>query len=323
MNANYKIAVVGPIPHDTIKTHYGETIVKYGCVSHPTIALAKLLEGIGEIIPITHIHKKDEVNIKAMFADYENINLNGIYSEKDQGTEIELRFVDQNNRIETQKSNMNPISPVDIKPFLDADCFVFVPITDFEIQLETLKYIKENSQACIIFDAHGPTSFVNSEGKRLRKYWEDRDNWLPHIDILKMNLEESICSWIEGDYTNEEELYDENNTAHLDNFAEYVLKKGLKALYVTLDSRGCAVYTNEEVNLTKDFVSSIPVKNVIDTTGCGDSFAGGLAYGFTLHNDFIKAAQFANALGAFRTQGKGFDVFKSLSETEAVIAENY
>ena len=42
---NYKIAVVGPIPNDTIITHHGETIMKYGCVTHPTFALAKLLEG--------------------------------------------------------------------------------------------------------------------------------------------------------------------------------------------------------------------------------------------------------------------------------------
>jgi len=33
-----------------------------------------------------------------------------------------------------------------------------VPITDFEIALDTLKYIKANSKAKIIFDAHGPTT---------------------------------------------------------------------------------------------------------------------------------------------------------------------
>jgi len=322
MTKNYKIAIVGPIPRDTIVTYKGETIKKYGCALHPTVALAKLMEGMGEIIPISHIHRVDEKPIKALLSNYKNINTQGIYSDKNQGTAIELKFLDQNNRVEKQLSNMNPIHPEDVMPFLNADAFVFVPITDFEIQLQTLKFIKEKSSGKIIFDAHGPTTFVDKHGKRLRRYWHDKDLWLPYIDVLKMNLEESLCSWYDKDYTNED-FYDDNNTEHLDAFAKHVLTQGVKVLYVTLDSRGCVVYTNKNGHLNQEFVSSVPVKNVIDTTGCGDSFAGGLAYGFTVYNDPIKAAHFANALGALRTQGKGFDVFKSLEETESLLNKYY
>ena len=322
MKNYYKIAVVGPIPHDTIITHRDETITKFGCVSHPTMALANLLKDKGEVIPIAHVHKKDHDAINSVFEEHSNINLSGISSKKDEGTVIELKFIDQNNRLETQLANMSPIVPEDVQPFLDADCFVFVPITDFEIQLDTLKFIKENSQAKIIFDAHGPTTFVNDNGKRLRKFWNDKVDWFEHIDVLKMNLEESICTWFDGNYENEE-FYNENNTEHLDDFAEFVLNNGVTYLYVTLDSRGCAIYTKQNGEIKKEFVKSVPVSYVIDTTGCGDSFAGGLAFGFTLYNDPIKAAHFANTLGALRTQGKGFDVFKSLEETNEIIKNNY
>jgi len=322
MKNYYKIAVVGPIPHDTIITHRDETITKFGCVSHPTMALANLLKDKGEVIPIAHVHKKDHGAINSVFEEHSNINLSGISSKKDEGTVIELKFIDQNNRLETQLANMSPIVPEDVQPFLDADCFVFVPITDFEIQLDTLKFIKENSQAKIIFDAHGPTTFVNDNGKRLRKFWNDKVDWFEHIDVLKMNLEESICTWFDGNYENEE-FYNENNTEHLDDFAEFVLNNGVTYLYVTLDSRGCAIYTKQNGEIKKEFVKSVPVSYVIDTTGCGDSFAGGLAFGFTLYNDPIKAAHFANTLGALRTQGKGFDVFKSLEETNEIIKNNY
>ena len=122
---NYKIAVAGPVPADTIITFKGETITKYGCVTHPAIALAKLLEGNGEVIPVTHIHKKDHEAVNALFSDYPNINTSGVYSHKDQGTVIELNFVDQNNRLERQLSKMSPVTPADVRPFLDADCFVF------------------------------------------------------------------------------------------------------------------------------------------------------------------------------------------------------
>ncbi len=66
-----KIAIVGPIPRDTIRTYKGEVIQKYGCVSHPTIALAKLFEHTGSnVIPISHVHKEDEQAIRSIFNSY-------------------------------------------------------------------------------------------------------------------------------------------------------------------------------------------------------------------------------------------------------------
>jgi len=318
-----KIAIVGPIPRDTIKTCKGEVIQKYGCVSHPSIALAKLFENTGNtVIPISHVHKEDEQAIRSIFNNYPAIMQDGINSHQDQGTIIELNFIDQNNRIEKQTANMASITPLDVKPFLDADSFVFVPITDFEIQLETLRYIKENSKATIVFDAHGPTTYINKNGDRLRQYWKDREAWFAYIDVLKMNLEESHCCWFNVDFNNA--VYDDNNTSHLDEFAEYSLNKGIDVLYVTLDSRGCAMYTkSKDGNIQKDFIPSIPVKDVIDTTGCGDSFAGGLAYGFNRFKDPVIAAQYGNVLGALRTQGKDFEVFKTRSETDAIVKRHY
>ena len=319
-----KIAILGPIPRDTIITHKNETIQKYGCATHPAIALAKLMEDNGEVIIISHVHKKDHDAIEKLFSPFSNVDLRGLKSEDDRGTVIELRFLDQNNRLEKQTAFMNPIMPEDVEPFLDAEAFVFVPITDFEISLSTLKYIKEKSDGLVIFDAHGQTTAMNINGSRERKFWIDRDEWLPYIDVLKMNLEESMCCWFKNEY-NIEEMghYDEENTEHLDDFAEYVLKKGVKVLYVTLDARGCVAYSIENGKIQKDFIPSVPVDEVIDTTGCGDSFAGGLAYGFTYHNDPIIAAQYANTLGALRTQGKTYDVFKDLENTEKIIQENY
>ena len=317
-----KIAIVGPIPRDTIKTYKGEIIQKYGCVSHPTIALAKLFENDeGTVVPICHVHKEDSAAIKLLFKPYPSVNTNGINSSQDRGTIIELEFIDQNNRIEKQSANMAPITPVDVAPFLDSDSFVFVPITDFEIQLETLKYIKENSKATIVFDAHGPTTYINEKGDRLRQFWSDREKWFPYIDILKMNLEESHCCWFDIDY--DDEVYDDKNTNHLDDFAEFTLNNGVKVLYVTLDSRGAAMYIKSDGIIKKEFIKSVPVKNVIDTTGCGDSFAGGLAYGLSKYKDPVIAGQYANVLGALRTQGKDFNVFKSKAETEVILKKYY
>lgn len=319
-----KIVVAGPIPRDTISTYENDIIMRYGCVTHPVIALSKLLDDEGVVVPVSNMHKKDKKGITSEFAPFKNIDLSGINTKEDSGTVILLDFKDQNNREEKQLACMNPIRPKHIKKHLDAAVFVFVPITDFEISLSTLKHIKKHSDAIIVFDAHGATTAMDVKGHRHRKFWVDRDEWLPYIDVLKMNLEESQCMSFAREYEHEiPSIYDENATEHLDDLAMHVLKKGVSYFYVTMDSRGCILYSMENDQLKKDWIASVKVDKVVDTTGCGDSFAGGLAYGFAKYNDPIKAGQFANILGARRTQGKDWDVFKTAEETEEIRRNSY
>ena len=322
---NYKVAVLGPIPRDHITTHHGEVIEKYGCATHTAIGLSRLLGKDGTVYPVSHVRKKDRQAILDLLNVYPNINTDYITSDADQGDVIQLKFVDQNNRLEKQTGFMNPIVPADLKELLHCDVFVCVPITDYEVPLHTLQYIRKNSDGIIIFDAHGPTNTLTIHGDRLIKFWVSRDAWLPYIDVLKMNLEESKCCWFEKEYQLEDmHHFDEEDTSHLDAFGTHVLDHGVKALIVTLDAEGGVVfYRNNEGN-QKEMVPSVKVERVIDTTGCGDSFAGGLAYGLlTDGNDYIRAAKYANALGALRTQGRTFDVFKTKEETDHILLENY
>ena len=321
----HKVVVLGPIPRDTITTHNNEIIQKYGCATHTSIALSNLLSADDEIIPITHVRKRDAFAIIELLSGYKNINCNHIHSYADQGDVINLKFLDQNKRMEKQTGFMNPILPEDVASVLDAEVFVCVPVTDFEVPLQTLKYIKENSKASIIFDAHGPTNSLSIHGDRFMKFWVDRDSWLPYIDVLKMNLEEANCSWFEKEY----DLADLQNNFEiarekLPEFAAHCLHQGLKALYVTLDASGVMTYTLQHGKLVQELIPPVKVDFVVDTTGCGDSFAGGVAFGLLKNpTDYTKAAQYGNAMGAQRTQGKTFDVFKSLEETEQMIAQNY
>jgi sugar/nucleoside kinase (ribokinase family) len=326
MRNNFKLAVVGPIPRDHITTFKGEVIEKYGCITHPVIGLAQLLEGQGTVYPITHVRKIDLPFIKMIFEEYPAIDISGVSDESDTGDVIKLKFLDQNFRVEKQTAFMDPIMPADMEPFLDCDVFVFVPITDHEIALESLKYLKENSKGTIIFDGHGPTHTMTIGGDRHKKFWVERDQWLPYIDVLKMNLEESWCTWYKNEYKESEltDLLDDIGQQHLVPMANYILDKGPKALIITTDATGCKVFTKPDGKLKEEFVPSIFMENVVDTTGCGDSFAGGLAYGLKDgKDDFVRSAMYANALGAQRTQGTDFEVFKSLKETEALMLSHY
>jgi sugar/nucleoside kinase (ribokinase family) len=140
-----------------------------------------------------------------------------------------------------------------------------------------------------------------------------------------MNLEEAHASWFKKEYETQE-FADTGDVVREDlrEFALHCLNMGVKAVYITVDSRGCLVYWKVRGKLMEEMVPAVKVENVVDTTGCGDSFAGGLGFGLLQNpGDYIGAAQYGNALGALRTQGKTFAVFKSLEETDKIIKSTY
>lgn len=325
MQNAFKVAVLGPIPRDHITTYEGKVVDKYGCVLYPVAALSALMEDGAEIIPVTHVRKDDQNPIKSILSEFKYTNIEHITADADQGDVISLSYVDQNKRLECQTAFMDPILPQDVEKLLDCDAFVFVPVTDFEVSLDVLRYIKENSKGTVIFDAHGPTNTCTRKGERYLQFWVDRDLWLPHIDILKMNLEEAGCSWYGKEYKPEE--MEEETPLPMDQlpkFAKHCLEHGVKALYITLDEYGCAVYFKDDSGrIQEHFIKRIQVDHVVDTTGCGDSFAGGLAFGYLKTKNYVKACYYANAMGAQRCTGTKLAIYKPLEETNKQIENTY
>jgi sugar/nucleoside kinase (ribokinase family) len=320
-----RIAVIGPIPRDHIVTHQGDLIQKWGCVAHPVIALSVMEGERIEIFPVAHVRIVDKDNVEEVFRGYAGVNTKYITSKSDQGDIISLRFLDMNNRLERQTGFMNPIVPADMKELLHCNAFVFIPISDYEISLDTLKYLKKNSKGTIIFDAHGPTTACLVNGERQRKFWVDRDLWLPYIDILKMNVEEAKASWFKKEYESQD--FSEGGEPPMEElraFATHCLNHGVKCVYITLDSRGCLAYFKQKGKVQEELVLPVRVDTVMDTTGCGDSFAGGVGFGLMQKKtDYVGAARYGNALGALRTQGKTFSVFRHHKEILKIIKDGH
>src|ERR1700751_1727973 len=265
--AGRKVAVLGPIPRDQVVTHTGERFHKYGCVMDTAAALSALLDVGDTIVPISHVRRQDEGPIKQILGAYPNIDTSGITSSADRGDVVELRYSDQNRRIEGQRSFMNPVLPADLDQVLDADMFVCVPITDYEVGQPTLRHIKEHSRAPVVLDAHGPTVTLARSGERHPRVWADRDVWLPYIDILKMNLEEASSTWL-GESAEMTADPPTLSTEELRDLARHCLDRGVGAVCVTLDERGgVGFYRDGFGGVAQEFVDRIEVDHVVDTTG--------------------------------------------------------
>jgi hypothetical protein len=321
--AGRKVAVLGPIPRDQVVTHTGERFHKYGCVMYTAAALSALLDVGDTIVPISHVRRQDEGPIKQILGAFPNIDTSGITSSADQGDVVELRYIDQNRRVERQTSFMNPILPADVDKVLDADMFVCVPITDYEVGQPTLRHIKENSRATVVLDAHGPATTLTRSGERHPRVWADQDTWHPYIDILKMNLDEANSTWL-GESAEMTADPPRLSDEQLRDLAHHCLDRGTGAVCVTLDERGCvAFFRDGSGGVAEEFVDRIEVEHVVDTTGAGDSFAGGLAYGYLAYRDYVVACRYGNAMGAQRVTGTDLNVYLSRGETERQILAAY
>ena len=315
--------MLGPIPRDVVVTSAGDRFEKYGCVIYTAAALSSLLDAGDTIVPVSHVRQRDEAPLKQILGSFPNIDTAGITSPTDQGDVVELLYIDQNRRAERQASFMAPILPADVDQVLDADMIVCVPITYYQLGQQTLRHIKDNSDATVVLDAHGPTMTLTAYGERYPRAWADLDVWLPYIDILKMNIEEAGAMWLGRSAqvaTEPPKLSDDQ----LRGLAEHCLDRGTGAMCVTLDERGCvAFYRSASGGVAEEHIPRIEVEHVVDTTGAGDSFAGGLAYGYLAHGDYVVACQYGNAMGAQRCTGTDLNVYLSREGTERQIREAY
>ena len=324
----FKVAVLGPIPRDEITTHAGEHLSKYGCVLYTAAVLSALMGDSGSIVPVSNLRREDIGPVRSLMGELTGVSTAHLSDDADSGTIIDLVYTEHNRRVERQTGFMRPIVSDDVADLYDCDAYVFVPVTDFEISLDVLRTLKEHSSGLIVLDAHGPTNTATRHGERHLKFWIDRDQWLPHIDILKMNLEEAACTWFDVEYQQAE--LEERRHGHdlpldeLPSLAEHCLDHGVSALYVTLDEYGCVVYFRDSSGETREeFVKRVQVDRVVDTTGCGDSFAGGLTFGLLRSGDYVEACKYGNAAGAQRCAATDQFQYLSREETEQQILKTY
>ena len=79
------------------------------------------------------------------------------------------------------------------------------------------------------------------------------------------------------------------------------LSRRVKALIVTLGANGSAIYVDGK---PLD-IPPVKAKQVVDPTGCGDAFRGGLLYGIVNGLDWKSTGQLASLMGALKIAQRG------------------
>jgi len=93
--------------------------------------------------------------------------------------------------------------------------------------------------------------------------------------------------------------------------AEELLNQGIQVVARKEGENGCTIFTKDE----RIHINAFDKVNVIDPTGCGDSFSAAFVYGFLQGWTFERIGFFANAVGSITATRRGaMEGIKSLEE---------
>jgi len=191
-----------------------------------------------------------------------------------------------------------PIAFSQVKPFLDDSAFVLVsPMTGFDLELRTLRRIKQAARCPVYFDYHILALGKDPLGNRFLRRRRNWLNWCTSCDHLQLNQFEAESLSISPI----------KSEAEMVRFSEPILHRGVRSVAVTLGSKGALVSWKEEgVGIQVKRMDAAPVSVVDDATGCGDVFAAGFIAHFLRTRDLLTSYEFANRIAGLKCGFSGF-----------------
>lgn len=160
-------------------------------------------------------------------------------------------------------------------------------------------HVAKDAGVRIIFDLDVSPNFFAAANLGTQ---EDLCGALTLVDVLKP------CKAAAREMTGESDY---------DKIAEQLLKLGPKLVAVTMGAEGCLIATREK----RVHVPAFKV-DVVDTTGAGDAFMGGLSFGLLQGWDLERVGLFANACAGLCCTKVGARAMSKYDEVAAFMAKN-
>lgn len=188
----------------------------------------------------------------------------------------------QDNRSQRVLAKADPFTVEQLQN-INAHIFHLGSLLADDFSLDVVKYLSE--KGILAVDAQGYLREVRGE----RVYpidWTDKLEALKYIDILKVNEHEM-----------------EVLTGHKDikQAALQLAEWGVKEVLITLGSLGSVIYAEGRFHK----IPAYPPKDIVDATGCGDTYATGYLYMRNKGVSYEKAGCFAAAMSTLKLEASG------------------
>lgn len=166
---------------------------------------------------------------------------------------------------------------------IEANIFHLGTLLADDFSLDVIKYL--STKGTLSADAQGYLREVRDEEVHAID-WEEKEEALKYIDILKVNEKEMEV--LTG--------YDDPEKAAI-QLAEW----GVKEVLITLGSLGSLIYAEGKFH----HIPAFPPKEVVDATGCGDTYAAGYLYMRNQGASYYDAGCFAAAMSTLKLEHHG------------------
>ena len=189
---------------------------------------------------------------------------------------------DMNDRTQRVLERADPFT-IDEMSSVDARVFHLGSLLSDDFSPEVVEYLSTKGRISI--DAQGYLREVRGE-KVYAIDWADKRKILANTDIIKVNEHEMEV--ITG-------LTDPRKAA--ERLAEW----GVKEVCITLGSYGSVIYDGTEFAI----VPAFPTREVVDATGCGDTYSTGYLYKRACGASIADAGCFAAAMSSLKLEHSG------------------
>jgi sugar/nucleoside kinase (ribokinase family) len=166
---------------------------------------------------------------------------------------------------------------------IQSDVYHLGPLLADDISVEFIKDLAQRGKLSL--DAQGYLRKVEDKNV-VAIDWPEKREALQHIHILKVNEHEmEVLTGITDIYEG----------------AKVLNEWGVKEVVVTLGSMGSVIYTD---GVYYQIPAYKPVE-VVDATGCGDTYMAGYLYRRAKGKGFQEAGEFAAAMASFKIESSG------------------
>lgn len=199
------------------------------------------------------------------------------------------------NRTQRVLAKADPFTVEEMKP-LEARIFHLGSLLNDDFSAEVVEFLSE--KGLISIDVQGYLREVRDEEVHAIS-WEEKEKILKHTDMLKLN---------------EHEMKVITNSDNPRTVAEKIATMGVKEVIITLGSYGAVIYVDRKFYE----IEAYKPREIVDATGCGDTFSTGYLYCRAQGIGYEEAGKFAAAMCTLKLEHSGpFD--KSIEDIQNII----
>jgi len=277
------VVIVGSIGIDAIKTPFGTAKDILG----GSAIYASFAASFSASAGVISVKGNDLADSELEFLRKRNVDLRGVQSKgKNFRWSGEYEYdMNEAKTISTELNSISGFTPVIPEEYKKAK-YLFLANIDPAIQIEAMEAME--APKLVVLDTMN--LWISTKKELLLKV-------IKKTNILILNESEA------------RQLF---KTPNIVKAAKYALSLGPWAVIIKKGEDGALLFTEKEVFSCPGY----PLENVVDPTGCGDSFGGAFIGNYSKTKNLRKAIVYAAIIASFNAEGFGLSNLQKISKTD-------